>query len=61
VGLEYCRELDLEHGSFTDIKGDGYIIIKLINKAARYNRPIKAYDFRHWPRNTKVAKFLLVI
>ena len=61
MGLEYYRELDSEYSSFADIKSVGYIIIELINKAAKYNRPIKAYDFRRWPYNTKVAKFLLVI
>ena len=51
----------MERGSFIDIKGVSYIIIELINKVTRYNKPIKAYDFRYWPRDIKAAKFLLVI
>jgi len=47
MGLKYYRELDSKYNSFINIKDINYIIIKLINKAARYNRPIEAYNFRH--------------
>lgn len=32
-----------------------------MNKTAKYDGPIEACDFRRWPRDTKAAKFLLVI
>jgi len=53
--------LDSKRGSFVDIKGVGYVTMELMNKTARYDGPIEACDFRRWPRDTKAAKFLLVI
>lgn len=35
--------------------------MELMNKTAKYDGPIEACDFRRWPRDTKAAKFLMVI